>query len=87
MAIPSSRSSGFPQSQSQEYGWRIFILEFFHGLLTVAWYLVALVEMSMLMGLNRLGKLTALSPDDICKVDESHDVLLEPVSSFEDSQW
>lgn len=86
MAIPSSRSSGFSQSRSQEYGWRIFILEFFHGLLTVAWYLVALVEMSMLMGLNRLGRLAALSRDDVSKVDQSHDVLMEPASSFEDSQ-
>lgn len=87
MATPSSISSGFPQRQLQEYGWRTFILEFFHGLLTVAWYLVALVEMSMLMGLNRLGKLTAHSPDDGSNIDESHDVLLEPASSFEDSQW
>ena len=87
VAIPSRSSSGFLQLQTQKYDWRTFILKSFHGLLTVAGYLVASVEMPMLIGLNRLGKLTTLSPDDLSRDDAKYDVLLEPTSSSEDRQW
>jgi hypothetical protein len=72
MVIPSNGSGRYPLSQTQKYGWRTFVLEFLHGLLTVAWYVVALVEMSMLIGVTRLGEAVAPSSDDLGKDDGRH---------------
>ena len=65
MVIPSNGSSHYRHSRTPKYNWRIFVLEFLHGILTVAWYVVALVEMSMLIGLTRLGEAVAPSSDDL----------------------
>jgi hypothetical protein len=86
VVIPSNGSSRFLQSRTHKYDWRTFVLEFLHGLLTVAWYAVALVEMTMLVGLKRLGTFIAPSSDDLKKDDGKHNVLLEPASSSEDRQ-
>ena len=64
MVIPSNRSGSFPQSQAQTYDWRTFLLEFLYGVLTIAWLLLALLEMSVLKGLTRLEKLARSSSDD-----------------------
>jgi hypothetical protein len=85
VATPLNGSSSFPQSQMQKYGWRTFVLEFLHGSLTIAWYLLALVEMSMLIGLTRFGEFVADSSDDLSKDNGTHNALLKPKSS-EDRQ-
>jgi len=72
VVIPSNGFSRYPLSRTQKYDWRTFVLEFLHGLLTVAWYVVALVEMSMLIGLTRLGEAVAPSSDDLSKDDGRH---------------
>jgi hypothetical protein len=63
MIIPSNRSGSFPQSQTQTYEWRTFLLEFLYGLLTIVWLFLALAEISAFKGLTRLEKL-ALSLSD-----------------------
>jgi hypothetical protein len=72
VVIPSNGSSRYPLSRTQKYDWRTIVLEFLHGLLTVAWYVVALVEMSMLIGLTRLGEAVTPSSDDLGKDDGRH---------------
>lgn len=86
MVIPSNGSSRFPQSRTQKYDWRTFILEFLHGVLTIAWYLVSLIEMSMLIGLTRFGKFVAASSVDPGKDNGRHNPLFERASSSEDRQ-
>jgi hypothetical protein len=81
---PANGSSGFPQSPKHKYDWRTFVLEFLHGSLTIAWYVVALVEMSMLIGLTRFGKFVAASSDDLSRDEGGHNVLPDPASSSED---
>ena len=84
--IQSNRSSRFPQSRAQTYDWRTFFLEFLYGLLAIAWYILALAEMSMLRRLTWLGKFVAPSSCDLSKDGGGHNVLLEPLSSSEDRQ-
>ena len=81
MVIPSNGSGRYPLSQTQKYGWRTFVLEFLHGLLTVAWYVVALVEMSMLKGLTGLGNLVAPSSEDVSNDGGERNVLPEEAES------
>jgi hypothetical protein len=64
VVIPSNRFGSFSQSQTQTYEWRTFLVEFFYGLLTIVWLLLALPEMAVLKGLTRLEKLALSSCDD-----------------------
>ena len=80
MAIPSNGSTHFPRSQRQTYDWRTFCMESLYGLLTIAWYLLALVEMFMLKGLTQLGKCLSPSSADLSEDGGRHNELLEPAS-------
>ena len=81
MVMPSNRSSSPPLPRTRAYGWRTFFLEFLYGLLAIAWYLFALVEMSMLKGLTGLGNLVAPSSDDVSKDGGERNVLPEEAES------
>jgi len=81
MVMPSNRSSISLLPQTQTYCWRTFFLEFLYGLLAIAWYLLALVEMSMLKGLTGLGNLVAPSSDDVSKDGGERNVLPEEAES------
>ena len=86
MVKPSNGSLRFPQSQTQTYDWRTFFLEFLYGLFLVAWYLLALAEMSMFRGLTWLGRFITPASGDLSKGGGRRNVLLEPASSSEDRQ-
>jgi hypothetical protein len=73
--MPSNGFSGFPQSQTQAYGWRTFLLEFLYGLLAIVWYLLLLAESSVRRGLTWLARLSDLRSDAPSKKSGGRSVL------------
>ena len=81
MGIPSNKSSIISQVKSG--GWRIFLLEYLCGVLTVAWYLFALAERSTFRVLTSLTKYADSFSDDPSRGGGEFCVLFDdPESSF-----
>jgi len=81
VAMPSNGSSSFPQSQTQAYGWRTFLLEFLYGLLAIAWYLLLLAESSVRRGLTWLARLSDLPSDAPSEKSGGRSVLSDEAES------
>jgi hypothetical protein len=77
MVISSNRSGRFPQSQTQTYEWRTFLLEFLYGILTIVWLFLALAEITVFKGLTRLEKLALSLCDDTSKNSGDRGVLCD----------
>jgi hypothetical protein len=81
VVMPSNGFSSFPQSQTQAYGWRTFLLEFLYGLLAIAWYLLLLAESSVRRGLTWLARLSDLRPDAPSKKSGGRSALSDEAES------
>jgi hypothetical protein len=79
--MPSNGSSSFPQSQTQAYGWRRFLLEFLYGLLAIVWYLLLLAEGSVRRGLTWLARLGDLPSGDPSENSGERSVLSDEAES------
>jgi hypothetical protein len=77
MSTPSKRSRSVSQFQTSVCGWREFLLESLCGVLTVAWYLLALAERSTFQGLRRLTRFADALSDDPSNSGDQFDVVFD----------